>query len=196
MFIESNINGFTLTFDSWTTDRRIGITALDYQLDIGSSSDFNCPKYFIAAQKTEVQSGVPTKANNMAIFCHHGVRKYFVEINGKRYMRDAFDPVDTRNDYINQYRDLKAFFREYVGEPILSPLTNYTDMKNNYLIQVKDLWFSADHIPPKKFQIIEEYRAAPKNARIIVMLIKHRQIKMIPGGYKFTQNTIMWNDNT
>ena len=64
------------------------------------------------------------KAINIAIFDHLYVRKYFVEINGVRYPRDAINLDYNKNDYLDQYRDLKAFFRECVGEHILSPFIN------------------------------------------------------------------------
>ena len=37
MFNDSIKNSFTLSFDSWTTDRKIVNTGLEYQVDIGSS---------------------------------------------------------------------------------------------------------------------------------------------------------------
>ena len=52
-------NNITLTFDSWTTYRRIVKTASDYQVDKGSSSDISSPKYLIAGTQTEVQTAVP-----------------------------------------------------------------------------------------------------------------------------------------
>ena len=42
-FKESITNSFTLTFESWTTERRTVNTTLDYQFDIKSSSDLNSP---------------------------------------------------------------------------------------------------------------------------------------------------------
>ena len=59
-----------------------------------------------------------------------------------------------KNQYLDQYRDLKMFYKEYVGEPILKPFISYPDMKNFYPIQVIGLRFQADHISPKKNTII------------------------------------------
>ena len=47
MFNDSIKNSFSLSFDSWTTDRKIVNTGLEYQLDIGSSANINSPKYLI-----------------------------------------------------------------------------------------------------------------------------------------------------
>ena len=34
------------------------------------------------------------------------------------------------NDYIDQYRDLNLFYKEYVGEELLNPFISYPDMKD------------------------------------------------------------------
>ena len=94
--------------------------------------------------------GVPNKANNVAVFDNLDVRKYFVDIDGVRYPRDGVSIGYTSNDSVDQYRDFKIFYKEYVGEELVSPLINYTDVKNKYLIQIIDLRFQVDHINPKK----------------------------------------------
>ena len=129
MFKEPIKNSFTPTFDSWTTNRRTVNTGLDYELKIGSSSVFNKLKGLIAAPRSEARAILPNTADNKAIFDHLYVGNYFVEINGVRYPRDANDFDYTKNDYIKQYRDLKEFFPEFVGEPILCVFLNYTDME-------------------------------------------------------------------
>ena len=57
-------------------------------------------------------------------------------------------------------------------------------MKKLYAIQVIDLLFQFDHITLSKIHLFEEQRVAPNNARVIVILLKHRQ-KMTSGGHKF-----------
>ena len=49
MFNESIKSSFTLSFDSWTTGRKTVNTGVEFQLDIGSASNINSPKYLIAA---------------------------------------------------------------------------------------------------------------------------------------------------
>ena len=59
-------------------------------------------------------------------------------------------------------------------------------MKNKYAIQAIDLRHQVDLITPKKIQLFEEVinDAATVNARLIVILITHRQIGMISDGEK------------
>ena len=39
------------------------------------------------------------------------------------------------NDYVEQYRDLKLFFNEYIGEELMIPFISYPDMKTKYPIE-------------------------------------------------------------
>ena len=89
-------------FDWWTTDRRTINTGLDYQCVKGSSSDIKNPTYLIAAHQNEAGTGVPNKANKIALFDHYDVRKYFVEMIGVRYPKDAIILDYSKNDYLNK----------------------------------------------------------------------------------------------
>ena len=102
MFIESMKNSFPLIFVSWTTGRKTVNTGRDYQLDIGSSSDINSPKFLTAAHQTDVRSGPSNKTNNIAIFDHFDVVKSFVETNGVSYPRDAIVYEYEKKSYLNQ----------------------------------------------------------------------------------------------
>ena len=88
------------------------------------------------------------------------------------------------NNYLEQYKDLKLFYKEYVGESMLSPIITYDKMKDYYPIQIIDLRFQVDHISPKKIRLFEEYDPNPTNTVLYVILIKHREIKMISDGNK------------
>ena len=59
-------------------------------------------------------------------------------------------------------------------------------MKNKNPIQVIDLRHQFDHKTPKQFQLFEEFITDPTNvnARLFVILIKHRQTEMISDGNK------------
>ena len=48
------------------------------------------------------------------------IRKYYVEIDGQRYPRDSVLINFEENDYIQQYKDLKLFWNEYIGEPTIT----------------------------------------------------------------------------
>ena len=67
-----------------------------------------------------------------------------------------------KNDYIEQYKDLKLSFKEYVGEEKMTPFIPYPDMKTKYSIEVIDLRRQSDHLTPKKFQLFHEYSADPE----------------------------------
>ena len=58
-------------------------------------------------------------------------------------------------------------------------------MKDFFPIQIIDLSFQVDHISPKKIRLFEEYDPNPTNTVLYVILIKHREIKMVPDGNKF-----------
>ena len=60
-------------------------------------------------------------------------------------------------------------------------------MKTFYPIQVIDLRFQIDYITPTKIRTFEENKNAPENTNIYVLLIKHREIKMVSVGNKKTK---------
>ena len=61
------------------------------------------------------------------------------------------------NKYLEQCRDSKLFYKEYIGEQLLSPIITYDKMKTYYPIQTVDLRIQVDHISPKKLRLFEEY---------------------------------------
>ena len=189
IFNESIKNNYTLTFDSWYTERKIVTNGGEFQVDIASSQSTNSPKYLIAAHQTVARVGTASKRNNVSIFDHVDVTKYFVEIDGYRYPKESVITNFSENDYLDQYRDLKSFYQEYVGEQLMNPFITYTDMKDKYPIQVIDLRHQIDHISPKKKQLFEEYKNDPvyNNKRLYVILIRHKQIEMISDGNKFIE---------
>ena len=92
-----------------------------------------------------------------------------------------------KNDYIQQYKDLKVFWTEYIGEPILSPLISYPEMKTNYPLEIIDLRHQSDHKIHKKVQIFLEYGTDPDNARLFLILIRRREIELIGDGNKLIE---------
>ena len=121
MFNDSIKNSFTLSFDSWTSIRKTVDTQLENQVDIGSAQNNHSPKNLKRAHQTGARIGVPDKAKNIAIYDSLDGRKYHVDIDGGRYPRDAVNIDYASNDYVDQYRDLKIFYKEYVGKELLSP---------------------------------------------------------------------------
>ena len=191
IFNEAISQTFTLSYESWTTDRKPVDTAREFQLDISSASNINSPLYLIAAhQKTQRADPVNPASNlsnnrfNNAIFDHVDVRKYYSEIDGIRYPKNPVEVNFEENNFVEQYKDSKLFYREYDGDQPLSPIITYDNMKNYYPIQIKDLRFHVDHISPKKIRLFEEYDPNPTNTVLYIILIKHREIKMISDGNK------------
>ena len=176
IFNEAIRENFTLSFDSWVTDRKPVNTGNEYQLDIGSASNINIPLYLIVVhQKTQRDNPArPPNQFNNAVFDNVDVKRYFVEIDGVRYPKDQVETSFSDNKYLDQYRDLKLFWKEYNGESLLHPFISYLDMKTFYPIQVIDLRFQIDYITPKKIRLFEEYEKTPENKNLYVILIKHR----------------------
>ena len=92
-----------------------------------------------------------------------------------------------QNDYIEQYKDLKLFFKEYNGELLLSPFISYPDMKTKYPIEIIDLRHQSDQITPKKIQLFLEYGADPDSAIFFLILIRRREIELISDGNKLIE---------
>ena len=193
MFDDSIITTFTSSFDSWSTDQKTVDTQLEYQVDIGSAQNINSPKCIIV---TEARIGVPNKANKVAVFDSLNVRKYHVDINGVRYPRDGVNIDYASKEYRDQYEDLKLFYKEYVGGELLDPFISYSDMKNKYPIQLIDLSSQVDHINPKKDHLFLGVRGSANNARLFMILIRHREIEMLSDGIKIRFSKIFRNDKT
>ena len=186
MFNEATQNNYKISFDEWYTERRI-ITDLLIQHDIGSAQNVIQPKYLICSHQTNLRTSTPDKKINIAIFDNMDIRKYYVEIDGLRYPRDNVLINYEENDYIQQYKDLKLFWKEYIGEPIISPFISYIDMKTKYPIEIFDLRHQSDHITPKKIQLFHEYGTDPDNARLFLILIRRREIELISDGNKLIE---------
>ena len=185
MFNEATQSNYKISFDEWYTERQI-ISDLLIQHDIGSAQNVIQPKYLICAHQTNLRTTTDKKIN-IAIFDNMDIRKYYVEIDGQRYPRDSVLIYFEENDYVQQYKDLKLFWKEYIGEPILNPFISYTDMKTKYPIEIIDLKHQSDHITPKKIQLFHEYGTDPDNARLFLILIRRREIELISDGNKLIE---------
>ena len=120
MFNEATQNNYKISFDEWYTERRI-ISDTITQMDIGTSQHVNSPIYLIGAHQTRIRADTGNKNNNIAIFDNLNLQKYYVEIDSVRYPRDNVLVNYEQNDYIEQYKDLKLFFKEDIGEELMSP---------------------------------------------------------------------------
>ena len=185
MFNESVQNNYRIFFEDWFSDRRI-VSDTITQIDIGSAQQVNSPKYINWAHQTAARLNTPDKGLNISRFDNLNVQKYYVEIDSQRYPRDSVPINYPENDYMDQYRKLKIFYKECVGEELLNLFVSYPDMKSKYPIQVIDLRFQLDHITSKKIQLFEEFRGEPANnpnhARLIVIIIRRREVELISDG--------------
>ena len=191
MFNEASQNKYKISYDVWYTERRV-ISDMITEADIGSSQKVKSPLYLIGAHKTRARAETANKNINIAISDNLNLLKYYVEIDGQRYPKDSFLMNYVQNDCIEQYRDLKFFFKEYIGEPILNPSIRYPDNKTKYLIELIDLRHQIDHITPKKFQLFHEVGNDPEIAGYFLMLIKRREIELISDGINLIEVKIIY----
>ena len=84
-----------------------------------------------------------------------------------------------QSDYIEQYKDLKLFFRENVGEELMTPFISYPVIKTKYSTEIIDLRHQPDHITPKRIQLFHEYGVDSENARLFLIIIRRREIELI-----------------
>ena len=190
IFNEATQNNYKISYDEWFTERRI-ISDTITQLNIRSSQNVQSPKYLIGAHQTKDRIDGAISTKNVAIFDNLDLRKYYIEIDGQRYPRDGSLINFEQNDYIEQYKDLKIFFKEYIGEQLLSPFISYPDMKTKYPIEIIDLRHQADHITSKKVQLFLEYGDDPDSARFFLILIRRREIELISDGNKLIEIKII-----
>ena len=75
---------------------------------------------------------------------------------------------------------------------------NYLVLKNNwyeniYPVQAIDLQFQANLINQKGNQSHQRYRGATANARLFMISIRQREIKMILDGNKNSEIVVFWD---
>ena len=149
MFNEATQNNYKISYDEWFTQRRI-LSHQITQLDIGSSQNDQTPKCLIGAQQTRDRLDGSTSTKIVSILDNLNLKKCYVEIDGLRYPRDNVLLNYEQNDYIEQYKDLKLFFNEYIGDELLAPFISYPNMKTKYPIEVIDLRHQPDYVRLKK----------------------------------------------
>ena len=196
MINEATQKNYKISYDEYYTERRV-ISDMISQVDIGSSQQGNSPKYLIGAHQTCARADTANKNNNIAIFDNLDLRNFHIEKDAIRYPRDSFLVNYEHNDYIDHYKDLKFFFKEYIGDEFMTPFISYPDMKTKYSIEVLDLRHQDDLITPKKMQLFHEYGADPENARFFLIIIRRREIELISDGNKLIEVKVVWilNDN-
>ena len=94
-FNEDISKTFTLSYESWTTDRKPVDTAKEFQIDISSASNINSPLYLVAAHQqtqridpADAAINLPRKRFNNVIFDHVKVGKHYSEVDGVEYPKN------------------------------------------------------------------------------------------------------------
>ena len=136
------------------------------QHDTGSTQQFNSPKNLSSAHQTKERIDSANKTKNNARFDHLNLRKYFVEIDSIQYPRDSFLTNYEENDYIEPYKNLKLFFKEYTGEPLLNLFISYPAIETKCPIAISDLGRQPDHKVPKKINYF-------KNTTLILIMLEY-----------------------
>ena len=151
-------------------------------MDIGTSQHVNSPKYLIGAHQTRTRADTAKKNINIAVFDNPNLQKYYVEILSIRCPRDSVNVNYEQSKYIESLKDLKLFFKEYIGEDMMTPFISHTDMKTKYPIQIVDFGHQSDHITPKEIQLFQEHSADPQKAKFYLIVIRRREIELISDG--------------
>ena len=120
MFNEATQKNCKISFDEWYLKIRL-LSDLLVQQEVGSAQQENSPKYMISVHQIRLRANTSHKKINIAIFDNLDLRKYYVEIAGQRYPRDSVLINYEKNDFIQEYKTLKLFFKGYIGEPFLNP---------------------------------------------------------------------------
>ena len=174
-FKDAISNSFTFSYESWTTERKPVDTAKEVQIEISSASNINSQLHLIAAHQLTQRPDPADPTVNLsknrfsnAFFDHVKVRKYYVEIDGVRYPKNPIMINYDQNNYLDHYRDLRLFYREYVGEPMLNPIITYDKMKRWYPFEITDLRLQVDLISPKKIRLFDEYDDNPANTILYI----------------------------
>ena len=148
MFNDSVKSNYTITYGSWYTKRKLSTDGNDFQVDIGNAQHVISSKCLFGSFQTADRIAAPVK-NRIGIFNNVNVFKNFCEIDCYRYPKDAVLTFFPETHYMDQYRDLKIIYKEFVGETLMNPFISYTGMKNKYPIQVITLGHQVEHVTPR-----------------------------------------------
>ena len=76
----------------------------------------------------------------------------------------------------------KFLSQKYVGEPLINPIRSYSDIKIFYPLQLIDSRFQVDHKKRIKNELFDEHTGKFDNARLFIILIRHRETKKVSDG--------------
>ena len=96
------------------------------------------------------------------------------------------EQITQKTNFLKKYRDPKLFYKEENGDSLLNSFIIHLDMKNFYPMQVIDIKLHFYYIALQKSTHFEEHEAAPEHTNLYVIMIKHKEIKMVADGNKKT----------
>ena len=134
MFNEATQNSYKISYDEYFTERRV-ISDMITQADILSSQQVKSPQCSNGAHQTRGRAETADKNKNIAMFDNLNLVKYYVEIAEVRYPGDGVIVYYGQDDYVEQYKDLKLYFQEFISGELMSPFISYPDMKTKYSIE-------------------------------------------------------------
>ena len=70
---------------------------------------------------------------------------------------------------------MNIFYKEYVGDELLSPIISRDKMKACYSMQEIDLRFYIDHLTPEKIRVFEEIDENSFHTDFYGLIFKHRE---------------------
>ena len=89
MFDEPIKNNYSISVDSWYTDRKVVNDGLEFQIDISSAQNLNSPKYLMVTHQPPDRINISTEERNIAVFDNLDVKKYIREIDGQTHRKDV-----------------------------------------------------------------------------------------------------------
>ena len=129
MFNETTQNNYNKSHKEFYTARRVKSDQI-FQKDFGSAQQVSSSEYLIGAHQTRLKTEIPNKNNNIAIFDNLDLGKNYVQIDSRRYPTDSVLINYEENGHIQQYKDLKLFFKEYIGEPFIKSFYSISRHEN------------------------------------------------------------------
>ena len=168
---EAITKSFTLSIESWTTDRKAVNTGKEIHLDIGSSSNIFAPLFLLPAHEKK-QRIDPASATNPP-----------ARVTNNRFKDVTFDKVKfeqyvVKSDGIRQPKDL--IMTNY------PPILTYDKKNIYYSLQVIGLKFQMDYVTPKKINSFEENDEDPIDTSLYAIVKKCRENIMVFDGKKIS----------
>ena len=111
MFNEATQTNYEISYVEYYAERRV-ISDMIVQHYIGLAQQVNSPNYLIIAHQTKDRTSALDEKINIALFDNLYLRKYHVQKDSLRYPRDSLLQNYEENDYFEQYKNKKFYFKD------------------------------------------------------------------------------------